>query len=88
MKIMRYRIRVVALILICAILAVLLWIIEASWFQNTPPEENLPVTLSSPDLGSGPVWDQDHGTTVPADSAEIITESTPSPEPLFDTSGL
>ena len=87
---MRYRIRVIALVLICSLLAVILWIAKSFWFPVLPVEDISVVSVSplQPDPWSNPT---------PSSSAESLflpeesippPQDSPSPEPLFDTYGL
>ena len=82
---MRYRIRVISFALILAILFSGLFLIRSVWFPSgiipddpkSEPEpsssSNLPEITSTPSAQWPPL---------------LIEENTPSPEPLFDTSGL
>ncbi len=91
MKIMRYRIRIITLVLVFALLAVALWTAKAAWFPEDaipePPEETAQPAVSNVPLAS------------PADSdpwADPVhdTETTPppagtaAPDQLFNTFGL
>lgn len=84
MKMLRYRIRVIALVLIIALLAVPLWSIRAFWFpsdmsQNisqdsfVSPSQSPAIPDASPALSEEP---------------SVFPEETITPEPLFDTFGL
>ena len=77
MKTMRYRIRVIALVLMLALLGMILWCVHDLWL----PGESMPETTVSSGTPLPPVdWAV---TATPAP-----TEETTTPEPLFDTYGL
>jgi cytoskeletal protein RodZ len=96
MKTMRYRIRVLTLVLVCALLAVMLWTAKSIWVkapEETPVPSAESLSPSLPDPWAEPT---------PAPSASSSSEETPSswetasppagetrtPEALFDTFGL
>ena len=93
MKTMRYRIRIITLVLICALLAVVLLTAKSAWFPDgfapETPAESTPsvspatpsesVSLPAPDPWADPAPDAE--TPLPA-------EETAAPDPLFNTFGL
>lgn len=82
LKIMRYRIRLLALALVLALFAVLLWGIRAAWFPSAPSAApSGPVSLTAPEATASP-----EAPSAPSESPSA--EPTVSPEPLFDTYGL
>ena len=95
MKTMHYRIRVVVFALVVSLFAVTLWTVKAVWFSSgdhseipaetlsvSPPVE--PDPWSSPSPGPEETVSSFQGeTAVPAEEMPL-----PSPEPLFDTTGL
>ena len=94
MKTMRYRIRIVTLVLICALLAVVLLTVKSAWLPDgispaTPEETAQPVFSEPPSsspAGSDP-W-ADPVDPVPAAEAVPSPEETPASDPLFNTFGL
>ena len=83
MKTLRYRIRVITLVLVSALLAVLLWCIRGTWLPFSPAPDT---AVLSPGLTPVP-----KGTAVPEIS--LSPELSASPEPdspvqLFETFGL
>lgn len=95
MKTMHYRIRVVALALVVSLFAVILWIVKTVWVSSgdgsgiSPDHEALvAVPSSEPDPWLSPVINPEE--TVSTFQAETAAPSAemPSPEPLFDTTGL
>lgn len=77
MKMMRYRIRVIALVLVLALAVTIFWCVHELWVPN----ETVPETPAVSDTPLPPVdWAV---TATPAP-----TEYSPIPEPLFDTYGL
>ncbi len=86
MKTMRYRIRVIALAMVCALLAVVIWTARTAWFPGgigmgptVPPAAS--AAPSDPDPWADP-------TTAPSEDLTDLPEETPSAEPLFVTFGL
>ena len=59
MKTMRYRIRVIALALVCALLAVMLWTAKEAWFPADSGTEIPAETETQPGEtpSSGPLFD-------------------------------
>jgi hypothetical protein len=94
LKIMRYRIRIITLVLVCALLAVALWTAKSAWYPDgirpdTPEEAVQPVASevsSSSPSGQDPWADP----VDPAPAAETVPspEETPASDPLFNTFGL
>ena len=77
MKTMRYRIRVIALVLVLALFAMILWCVhELLLPKETDPETPAGSATPQPSIE----WAI---TAVPSP-----TEDAPTPEPLFDTFGL
>lgn len=76
MKTMRYRIRVIALVLLASLLVVLSLAVRSIWFPSVPsesfPEATETVSVDSPDPEESPV----------------VESVSPSPQPLYDTYGL
>ena len=86
MKIMRYRIRIITLVLVCALLAVALWTAKSAWY---PEEAVQPVPSEVP--SSSPSGQDPWADPVdPAPAAETVPspEETPASDPLFNTFGL
>ena len=89
MKTLRYRIRLIALALVCALLAAVLWTVKSVWFSEEAAPEEPSGSVSSP---LPDPWAE----TAPSGSADPLASpeetpaqaETPSPEPLFDTNGL
>ena len=77
MKTRRYRIRVIALVLVLALLGMILWCVH----DLLLPGETLPET---PVISGTPLPPVDWAVT----ATPAPTEDTPTPEPLFDTFGL
>lgn len=77
MKTMRYRIRVITLLLIISLIAMILWCVHDIWF----PQGFSPALPSESPVSSPSVTPENTETPVP-------TEEGPTPEPLFDTFGL
>ena len=95
MKTMRYRIRVIALVLVCSLLFVVLWTAKAAFFMaGEDPEKpsESPVISSSlpPDPWAAPTPDPAETAMSFPEGTEAPTEESPSssPAPLFDTTGL
>lgn len=90
MKTMRYRIRVIALVLVCALLAVVLWTARAAWFPDgsEPDEPAESVSALPPDPWAEPVPSPPDPASASPESAASPAVETPSPEPLFNTFGL
>ncbi len=95
MKTMHYRIRVVVLALVVSLFAVILWTIKSAWLSSgdysVMPAETLSVSPPvEPDPWSSPA--PDPGETVSSfpgeTTAPAMEMSLPSPDPLFDTTGL
>jgi len=89
MKTMRYRIRVIAMMLVTALLFLVLWCTHDIWFPSgispaapavsVSPSGSPSATLSPAETTHMEWWE----TPSPVPSAEPVT-----PEPLFDTFGL
>ena len=90
MKTMRYRIRVIALVLICSLLAVVLWTAKAAWFPAGDTSENSSTfsSVQTEDPWSEPTSPQAGETQDSTEETPVQAEEMPSPEPLFDTFGL
>lgn len=84
MKTMRYRIRVIALALVAALLAVLLWSVRAAWLPSGEPQD-IPQE-SAVSLSPDPAVPD--ASPAPDESPSTLPEETATPEPLFDTFGL
>ena len=95
MKIMRYRIRQITLVMIAALLAVSVWCVRGAWLTAFSGQEPLPataetVTAPDPEPSSTPV---PKGNELP-EATPVPSEAPPSAEPeatadpLFDTFGL
>ena len=89
MKTMRYRIRVITLVVVCSLLLTVLWTAKEAWFpaaggSDTPAES---VSSLPPDPWTDPA---PSSSAEPAGSpAETdMPVETPSAGPLFDTFGL
>ena len=99
MKIMRYRIRVIGLVLVSSLIFLILWIARSLWM----PEDLLPDVSQAP--GSSPV--SVSPVLSPGEFSTVIPQSTPDtsssvepaatpaspekntiPEPLYNTFGL
>ena len=95
MKTMRYRIRVITLVLVCSVLAVVLWAAKAAWFQSG---ERAKKQAESPAMSVSAILDpwadptpepaQTQSVSAPESSVPPDETSFPSSEPLFDTTGL
>ena len=91
---MRYRIRIITLVLVCALLAVTLWTAKSAWFPDgirpeTTEDAVPPVTSEAPASSpSGPDPWADPVDPVPAAETVPSPEETPAPDPLFNTFGL
>ena len=79
MKILRYRIRVVTLVLVSALLVLLLWSVRTAWLPSLPE-------LLSPDAAAVPS-DTVSPESTPSASAPA-DGSPPTPAPLYETFGL
>ena len=99
MKTMRYRIRVIALVLVCAVLAVVLWTAKEAWFpaaglpEETPAETPAETPVESaaslpPDPWAEPTPSPSGEPAASPAGTEIPAGETPSSSPLFDTFGL
>ncbi len=94
MKTLRYRIRVITLVLVSALLAVLLWCIRGTWLPFSPAPDTAvlsPVPEASASPLSPGLTPVPKGTAVPEIS--LSPELSASPEPdspvqLFETFGL
>lgn len=90
MKTMRYRIRLIALILVTVLLFLVLWCVHDIWFpsglspvfpaETASPSLSPPVTPSPLPATTQAEWWE---TVVPSPTIDALT-----PEPLFDTFGL
>ncbi len=89
MKIMRYRIRIVTLLLVSALLILLFWTVRAAWIPSlsislpsvaTDAASVSPAVFPSPAASVSP-------DVLPSPSS-FAAEPTPSPAPLYDTFGL
>ena len=90
MKTMRYRIRVIALVLVCALLALILWTAKAAWFPDggEPDKPAESVSALPPDPWAAPVPSPSEQASAPLEETASPAVETPSSEPLFDTFGL
>ena len=95
MKTMRYRIRVIALVLVCAVLAVVLWTAKEAWFpaaglpEATPAETPVESAASlPPDPWAEPTPSPSGEPAASPAGMEVPAGETPSSGPLFDTFGL
>ena len=94
MKAMRYRIRIITLVLICALLLVVIWIVRSVWFPAafTPesPEESAPASDVSevPAESVTPALQDPREDTVFPGKTASPAENTAVPDPLFNTYGL
>ena len=90
MKTLRYRIRVIALALVCALLAAVIWTVKSAWFSDAVVPEPPADAVSSvpPDPWADPVPAGTSGPQASPEETPLPAEETPSPEPLFDTTGL
>ena len=91
MKIMRYRIRVIALVLVCAVLAVVLWTVKEAWFPAAGVPEETPAASAAslpPDPWAEPTPSPSGEPGASPAGTEIPAGETPSSGPLFDTFGL
>ena len=95
MKTMRYRIRVIALVLVCAVLAVVLWTAKEAWFpaaglpEETPAETPMESAVSLPqDPWAEPTPSPSGEPAASPAGTDIPAGETPSSGPLFDTFGL
>lgn len=89
MKTMRYRIRVIALILVTTLLILVFWCVHDIWFpagfspavpaETASPSATPSVTPSFPVTTQAEWWE----TAAPSPATDVLT-----PEPLFDTFGL
>ncbi len=95
MKTMRYRIRLVTLVLVSALLAVLLWCVRSAWLPAAGSSDPAEPSVAPSDLFAADAADF---TPVPKGSAPPDTSELPeespspgpssAPDPLFDTFGL
>ena len=95
MKMMRYRIRVITLVLICLLFAVILFLVKSAWFRNVEePETHLDsFSVSSsiqPASWADPTPDlSETKPDLPKETVSPAAEApSASPAPLFDTTGL
>ena len=95
MKTMRYRIRVIALVLVCTVLAVVLWTAKEAWFPTAGlPEETQAETPAEsaaslpPDPWAEPTPSPSGEPAASPAGTEVPAGETPSSGPLFDTFGL
>lgn len=90
MKTMRYRIRVIALALVFALLAVMLWTAKEAWFPADSGTEIPAETVSSlpPDPWADPTPSPSGKPAASPAETETQPGETPSSGPLFDTFGL
>ena len=91
MKTMRYRIRIITLDLICALLAVVLLTVKSAWLPDgispeTPAETAQPVFSEAP--SSSPAGSDPWADPVPTSETVSPAEETAAPDPLFNTFGL
>ena len=91
MKTMRYRIRIITLVLICALLAVVLLTAKSAWLPDgispeTPEETAQPVFSEPP--SSSPAGSDPWADPAPASETVPPAEETAAPDPLFNTFGL
>ena len=91
MKTIRYRIRIITLVLICALLAVVLWTAKSAWFPDiigpeNPEETAQPVFSEAP--SASPADPDPWADPSPAAEATPPAEETAAPDPLFNTFGL
>ena len=82
MKTLRYRIRVIALALVCALLATVLWTAKTVWF----PDADVPALPSAAVSSPPDPWAEPAPSRTP--DPGTAPEETPAPDPLFDTTGL
>ena len=90
MKTMRYRVRVIALVLVCAMLAVVLWTAKEAWFPAVDEPEAPAETVSSlpPDPWADPTPAPSGEPAASPAETEVPADETPSSGPLFNTFGL
>ena len=91
---MRARIRIITLVLVCALFAAALWTAKSAWFPDgilseTPEEAAQPVASEVPS-SSPPGADPWAVPVDPVPAAETVPapEETPASDPLFNTFGL
>ena len=85
MKTMRYRIRMITLLLVCALLFSVLLCVRSVWFPSG-------LVIGKPEVSPDPVLFPASPEITPAPSGQWpplpADNALPSPEPLFDTFGL
>ena len=93
MKTMRYRIRIITLVLICALLAAALWTARSAWFPDgfspeTPAESAPSVSPEASSESASPAAPDPWAEPVSVPETGSPAETTSTPDPLFNTFGL
>ena len=93
MKTMRYRIRIITLVLICALLAVVLLTAKSAWLPDgispeTPAESTPSVSPETSSESVSPAAPDPWADPAPAAETPPPAEETATPDPLFNTFGL
>ena len=93
MKTMRYRIRIITLVLICALLSVVLLTAKSAWFPDgftpkTPAESTPSVSPETSSESVSPAAPDPWADPAPAAETPPSAEETATPDPLFNTFGL
>ena len=93
MKTMRYRIRIITLVLICALLAVVLLTVKSAWLPDgispeTPAESTPSVSPETSSESVSPAAPDPWAEPVSVPETGSPAETTSTPDPLFNTFGL
>ncbi len=91
MKTTRHRIRVIALVLVCALFSVVLWTARAIWIPASGGGQDDPSAASASllsDPWAAPTPAPTGGSAIPTEETGWVEEETLTPEPLFNTFGL